>query len=102
MYFITEAADKDEAVSEVDKVLETEVELCDSYNTLYNEVRPIDEPAHAFLLELEKDNNPDEMAEDYFFKQGLFLKEDGNLDDGDYNIPQEDKGWFVVIVDFHY
>jgi hypothetical protein len=128
MYFIAEAADKDEAVSEVDKVLETEVELCDSYSTLYDEVRPIDEPTHAFLLELEKANNPDEMADDYF-KRGLFLKEDGNISDAGFmfwqaggiwmgkatldipfynviyftfEIPDANSGWFVVPAMVHY
>jgi len=126
IYFLTEAEGYEQAESKVTQYLEAE-NFFDYFNTLAESSGPLAQE-RAELLEFAKGWDWKKDA-DGFLKQAEQYKAEGsfdacgynlikagelyaqhltvdayafNIDTGDYTIPEEDKGWWAIAVDFHY
>ena len=126
IYFLTEAEDMEQAESKVASYLDTE-HFFDYYTALPDKSGPL-AYKRAELTGFVNDWDWKKAAED-FLRLARKCKESGdlrlyghylifagelysqnltinthafNVDSGDYSVPDEDSGWQVVAVDFHY
>ena len=126
IYFLTEAESIEKAEGKVDSYLETE-HFFDYYTVLHEKSGPLAYKRRE-LMDFIKDWDWKKSAED-FLRLGQKYKESGdlriyghhlifagelysqdltintyafNVDSGNYSVPDEDSGWWVIEVDFHY
>jgi hypothetical protein len=126
IYFLTETQDFDQAESRVTEYLETE-SFFDGYAVLTDQSGPLEEKRaeiDAFIGGWEWRKSADDFlnlagknkADGDLTQCGYDLINAGqlyaqcltldayvyNIDNGDYSIPAENKGWQAIAVDFHY
>ena len=126
IYFLTKAESYDEAEIQVEQYLETET-FFDNSNTLDELSGPLAQK-RGELMEFVKDWDWKKAADSYlkqadqnkaegrYYGYGYNLIKAGelyaqyltvdiyafNIDTGDYYIPEEDKGWWAIAIDFRY
>jgi len=126
IYFLTEAENIEKAVSKVSSYLDTE-HFFDCYDILYDSSGSLANKRKE-LMNYIKDWDWKKSAEDYLrlaqknnesgdlrlcgyhlicagelYSQDLTINTYAyNVDSGDYSIPDDDSGWWVIKVDFHY
>ena len=126
IYFLTEAEDMEQAESKVASYLETE-HFFDYSDILSDNSGPLAQKRNelmGFIRDWDWNKRADEFLEQAEKHKaagntnlfGTFLINAGvlyaqcltidtyiyNIDSGDYSIPDDDSGWRVVVVDFHY
>jgi hypothetical protein len=126
IYFLTEAEDIEEAQSKVDSYLETEHFF--DYYTVLPESSGLLSQKRKELREFIKDWDWKKAADNLLVQAekhkeagntnlfGSFLIDAGtlyaqclaidtyvfNIETGDYTVPDDDSGWWVIEADFHY
>ena len=126
IYFLTKSEGYDQAESRVNAYLETE-HFFDYFNVLPESSGSLDQK-HDEITEFIKDADWKKTAEGCLrqaekckvsgnhSQYGYYLINAGqlyaqhltvdtyvyNIDEGDYSIPAGEKGWWAIVVDFHY